>query len=257
MRIIQPVAALSPFIESFIIIESDEGLVNRLLPDTAIVMAFRYMGTVSQIDNTVSSIFPTFSVSGIWGTSRRVSYNKGAGNILTKFKEGGAAAFLPVPLHELFETSIALEDLFEASALSRLEEEIYFTPAIEAKVALIEQFFMHRLPRKLPDLLVSYAVDIINKADGTLPIRELANSLNLSQDAFEKRFRKTIGTTPKQFSNIVRMKSLICLEDMNHQVVESALGMGFFDQSHFIREFRKFAGQTPRDFFGRNNLKFQ
>lgn len=255
MRIIQPVAALSPFIESFIIIESDEGLVNRLLPDTSIVMAFRYMGTVSQIDNAVSSIFPAFSVSGIWATSRQVIYNKGAGNILIKFKEGGAAAFLPVSLHELFETSVAFEDLFGASALGRLEEEIYFVPAVEAKVALIEQFFLRRLPRKLPDVLISRAIEIINQADGTLPIKELANSLNLSQDAFEKRFRKSIGTTPKQFSNIVRMKSLICLEGVDHQVLESALNMGFFDQSHFIREFRKFAGQTPRNFFGPGNSK--
>src|ERR1700750_1459201 len=107
MRIIRPAAPLRTFIESFIIIESDEGTVNRLLPDTAIVMAFRYMGTVSHINDKVSSIFPTFSVSGIWGTSRHVRYNKGSGNILIKFKEGGAAAFLPIPVHELFETSIA------------------------------------------------------------------------------------------------------------------------------------------------------
>lgn len=82
-----------------------------------------------------------------------------------------------------------------------------------------------------------------------LSVKELSDNLHVSLDVFEKRFRKTVGTTPKQFADIVRMKALIGQAPANGPLLNSALDAGFFDQSHFIRNFKKFTGQTPKEFF--------
>jgi hypothetical protein len=58
-----PGETLRPFIKSFTIIESKEGMVNRILPDTSIVMALRIKGKVS-IENHISLPLPQFALTG-------------------------------------------------------------------------------------------------------------------------------------------------------------------------------------------------
>jgi AraC-like DNA-binding protein len=89
----------------------------------------------------------------------------------------------------------------------------------------------------------------IKDTNGNLRIKELATSLAISQDPFEKRFRRVIGTSPKQFSNIVRLKHVIEGYQPALSLTDTALAAGYFDQAHFIKEFKSFTGQTPKDFF--------
>jgi methylphosphotriester-DNA--protein-cysteine methyltransferase len=77
----------------------------------------------------------------------------------------------------------------------------------------------------------------------------LANNLCISNDAFEKRFRKAIGTSPKQFSSIIRMKSIINQKQPGQTFTDLAISSGYFDQPHFNKDFKLFTGQTPLDFF--------
>jgi len=249
MRSIKPSDCLKSFVEAYIIVESHESLVNKLLPDTSVIMAFRFKGLVSAINNEKATDLPVFSVSGLRKTYRLVQYMGSSGNILVQFKVGAAAAFFPVPVHELFGASVSLADLFGQSFIRNLEDQMNSVNTVEGKIQLIEQFLISRLPGKQPDLLVDHAVRQIQAADGMLRMRPLAESLNISCDAFEKRFRKTVGSTPKQFASIVRIKSLISQGALKESLTHSAFSAGFFDQSHFIREFRKFTGQTPSDFF--------
>ena len=80
-------------------------------------------------------------------------------------------------------------------------------------------------------------------------MKELADTLCISQDAFEKRFRKSMGVSPKSFSYIIRMKHIIANGVNKQTLSEIAYDAGYFDQSHFIKDFRLFTGQTPTDFF--------
>jgi transcriptional regulator GlxA family with amidase domain len=70
----------------------------------------------------------------------------------------------------------------------------------------------------------------------------------MSQDAFEKRFRKSVGVSPKQFSYIVRMKAVVNGSRLK-SLSAIALEAGYFDQPHFNKDFKLFTGQAPGDFF--------
>ena len=96
---------------------------------------------------------------------------------------------------------------------------------------------------------IAAAVEKIYQQRGLTRIKDLVQSLYISQDAFEKRFRKTTGTSPKQFSSIVRMKSIIHQQRHNETLTGLAFDGGYFDQPHFNKEFKIFTGQTPGDFF--------
>jgi AraC-like DNA-binding protein len=121
--------------------------------------------------------------------------------------------------------------------------------SIEKKVAIVQQFFIERIRYQKTDMLITKSVEKITAANGVLDVKDLSDSLYISRDAFEKRFRKAVGTAPKQFADIVRMKALIGRAHLTDSLLDSALSAGFFDQSHFIRNFKRFTGLTPKDFF--------
>lgn len=244
-----PAAILQPFIKSYLIIACDEERVNRILPDTNLTLAFRYKGQVDYLAGNTRSHLPVTLVSGLRKSPRLVNYIKDSGNVLVIFKETGAAAFFREPLHELFEESIPLDDFMPRSTIATIEEQLAEAPDNSKRIALVEQFLLSRLYPVIPDPLIAAALQKIHEVKGNLKIRELAASLFVSQDAFEKRFRKTVGTSPKQFCFIVRMRSITAQNTGTLNFTDIALDAGYFDQPHFNKDFRLFTGQAPTEFF--------
>ena len=104
MRInaLTPTELLRPFILTYVIINSPEEGINRVLPDTSLVMSFQYKGRVSCVAANTDINLPSSSISGLIKSLRSFHYSKGTGNILVLFKEAGAAAFFKNPLHHLY-----------------------------------------------------------------------------------------------------------------------------------------------------------
>jgi len=244
-----PSYRLSPFIRKYLIIESEQELVNRILPDTSLVMAFRFKGQVSHLTGDSKNELATSIISGLRKSGRLINYSNNTGNILVIFKEAGAQAFVKEPLHEFFEKSIALNDIDGYRNISILEEKMEAAESNKQRIDCIEQFLLAKLYSHKQDQLIAAAVEKIYQQKGLTRIKDLVQSLYISQDAFEKRFRKTTGTSPKQFSSIVRMKSIIHQQRHNQTLTGLAFDGGYFDQPHFNKEFKIFTGQTPGDFF--------
>ncbi|MFZ6013396.1 MAG: helix-turn-helix domain-containing protein, partial [Bacteroidota bacterium] len=99
------------------------------------------------------------------------------------------------------------------------------------------------------DPLVFHAAEKIRLGQGGIRVKELMETLPISRDAFEKKFRRIVGTSPKQFSNIIRMRTLLEKGKGNKSLTDLAYEAGYFDQSHFIKDFKLFTGQTPSQFF--------
>ncbi|MNZ68691.1 Helix-turn-helix domain protein [compost metagenome] len=97
--------------------------------------------------------------------------------------------------------------------------------------------------------MVKNAVQLIKQNNGNIRIKDLATDLHISQDPFEKRFRAIIGSTAKQYASIIRLRHLINSYPSYDSLTEASFEAGYFDQSHFIKDFRLFTGQTPKDFF--------
>lgn len=244
-----PSLPLRPFIRSFLIIESEQGMVNRILPDSALVAAFRFKGSVSYRDYGGDTALSPSVITGIRTSARVVTYSRGAGVLLAIFRETGAAAFFSRPLHEIGGISVPLSDFFPGGALSRVEDELSGAKSDPGRIAVIEGFFLSGLVNQAPDPLVREAVRRILQAGGNIRMRELAKALCISLDPFEKKFRKITGASPKRFAGIVRFRNLIGNRSGGQSLTDLAYQAGYHDQSHFIRDFKSLAGQTPGDFF--------
>lgn len=244
-----PTDILRPYIKAYRIIESRDELVNRVVPNTSFAIAFRFKGQISYLNDADKSVLPIATFSGLRKSVRLINYAPQTSALIVLFTETGAAAFFRQPLHELFEESVSLDNFFPNPEISIIAERLAETNNNKTKIAVIEQFLYSKLLHNKPDKLVSEAIVKIYANNGLTRIRALAESLFISQDAFEKRFRKMTGTTPKQFSSIVKMKAIIRQNPASSSFLDTALENGYYDQAHFNKDFKLFTGQTPTDFF--------
>lgn len=244
----QPTDWLRLFVQAFLVIESDDGITNRVLPDTSLVIAFRYKGLMFDAHNQLVTI-PSSVLTGLQPASRMITYANHTATVLVLFREGGAAAFFQEPLHELFGVSVPLDALMPTRELAEVEDRLSQANDNRERIRIVEQFLRLKLKRPSPDPLLLQAVATIQTNQGSTVIRQLAQSLGISQDAFEKRFRWAVGTTPKQFARIVRFRHLIRSYKPGQHLTDLAYEGNYFDQAHFINDFRSLTGQTPQVFF--------
>ncbi|HEX9511192.1 MAG TPA: helix-turn-helix domain-containing protein [Puia sp.] len=240
-----PAEALRPFVNCILIAESDNEVANTLLPGTAPVMAFRFKGVIYINNNTI----PGFGITGMTRVARSVHYTSGSGVLLVLFNEGGATAFVDAPLHEFSGLTINLDNLFPANELQKLEEDLGTPGSNSHRVTAVERFLLSRLKRNEKDAVISKAVDIIKSGNGNFKVKELVSTLNTNIDSFEKKFRSQIGISPKHFSSIIRIRSVISKYQPNQNLAGISLEAGFFDQPHFNRDFKAFTGESPSQFF--------
>ncbi len=244
-----PTAALAPFVKEFLIIESELTTDNDLIPDTAVVMAFRFKGSTSIITAGQYGRLPATAITGLRKSVRHIHYEKGTANVLVILREGGIHAFNRLPAHELFGLCISTDNLFRLAELDEVGERLSEASNHPQRIAIMESFLLRKLAYFTPDGLVAHAVGVIKQQKGIIRIKELAACLHISQDAFEKRFRALIGATPKQYASIVRLRALIQHYPSYASLTDASYEAGYFDQSHFIKDFRMFTGQTPKAFF--------
>lgn len=245
----KPTSQLKPFIKSYRIIESEEGQVNRVLPNTSFALAFCVKGQVSYVSGKGEFILPAITFSGTRKSVRLIKYAPQTKMIIVLFNETGVSAFFNKGIHELYEQSVSLNNYFSESEISETEEQLQLTQDNTRRIGIIEQFLISKCTPNKTDSLVLDAITKINSAKGNIRIKELANELYISQDAFEKRFRRVTGSTPKQFSHIVKMNSAIWQRHTLPSFMDMAYQNGYYDQSHFNKDFKIFTGQTPGDFF--------
>lgn len=244
-----PSAKLAPYVRSFAIQESVTESTYSVLPDTGIVIGFQYQGRLSRIDQGNENPLSISGVSGLADHSRTFRNTANTATVLVFFHEAGAAPFFRQPVHELFRESVSLDNFMLRSELLCLEEQLAEADTNTKRIMVVEQFLISRLNERAPDALVLGALSLIHQRKGNIRIRELAEQLHISQSPLEKRFRQAVGASPKKFASIVRMKHVIRQYDPARSLTELGYENGFYDQAHFIKEFKGFTGQTPEKFF--------
>ncbi len=248
-EIFHPCDALRAYVACFIISENEPALPYTVLPDTALVMGFQYKGQLALVSEHGARPLATAGITGLQQEHRRFLNSQFTGTVLVKFKPGGAASFFRLPLHELFGQSLSLDLLAPRSASIRVEEQLGEARSDTARIEVIEDFLLSCKVDQPEDKLAIAAVQLITQSGGAIRIAELAKQLYTSASPLEKRFRSRIGASPKKFAQIIRFQNLLASSGNVHSAAAKAYEGGYFDQAHFINDFRRFSGQTPQAFF--------
>jgi AraC-like DNA-binding protein len=241
----RPAGLLKKYIESYSFVKTGYDVQKAILPDISIVLSIRLSGKHQYAINDTQFDLPPVAVTGIRKSSKSIQLSQGTETLLVRFKAAGAGSFFKNPIHEFYESGLSLDDIYSSNTVDTFFQQIASAEGDQKRIETLEMFLNSRLTRP-HDLLVETAVAQMHLTQGKLKIKQLCVNLNVSIDAFEKRFRKTAGASPKRFCSIVRMRHAIdMMSGQTYRLPDLIHQLGYFDQTHFIKDFRLFTGLTP------------
>ncbi|WP_308992445.1 helix-turn-helix transcriptional regulator [Mariniflexile litorale] len=243
-----PLEKLKPYVKYFVISENELENKYKVFPSTNLVIGFQYKGQLTSLKNDTENKLASAGITGISDSYKIFKGSKNIGTILVYFTEVGFAHFYSNPVNELFNLSISLDDIFHQSKVNEIEEKLTMATTDEQRIIITEYFLLSQLKDIETDKLIIEAIRLIYLNKGLIRIKELNEKLHISQSPFEKRFRKIVGTTPKKFTSIVRFNNILDSLNKTQSLTEIGYENNFFDQAHFIKNFKQFTGETPENF---------
>ena len=198
-------------------------------------------------------------VSGLRGVNTKACHVGAFANqfhmlLLVEFHPGGLYPFLPVEQDLLLDSGLALDDLnqqLDGDIRQILDASADVAPLIAGLNAL----FLTRLEGfgQIPAL--QEALFTILAAKGQMESHELSRRLHYSQKQLHRLFQRHIGTGIKTFSRIVRTNHALRLMDAaSPSLLQIAHQSGYFDQPHFIRDFKAICGVSPGEYLKNKSI---
>jgi AraC-like DNA-binding protein len=179
------------------------------------------------------------------------------------FKPGGTVPFLRMPAHEVSEADVPLDALWGRHRTALLRERLLESNSPEATLDALETMLREAwCPQNLHPA-VTFALTAFDRAPLTTSIAAVTGAIGLSSKRFIERFKTEVGLTPKRYCRIRRFQRALTLSNRGRDVdwTRVAMDCGYFDQAHFIHDFRSFAGLTPTGYQSartsfQNHVKF-
>lgn len=163
------------------------------------------------------------------------------------FKPGGMLPFLRMPLDELHDQEVGLDCVWGRIA-HELRERVLRAQTAAAMFEAAENYLLGRAVRGFErHPAVAFALRQMS-APAHPSITRITEQTGFSQRRFTELFRREVGMTPKVFSRVRRFQTAVNAIGGSGKDIDwadVAAGCGYYDQAHFIHDFRSFSGLTP------------
>ena len=164
--------------------------------------------------------------------------------IVAEFKPNTAKYFIPEKLGVFQNSLIDINDIW-GNAARKLSNKIDRESSDAIKIKHIENFLLDQfIPPK--ESVIDTALDTMISSKGFIDITTLSKTAFLSKAQFRKRFKEEVGIAPSQYHKIVRVNaSLKMIQQKEKSLTDISYALGYFDQSHFIKDFKAVIGWAP------------
>lgn len=251
-----PIAPLNEFIEAFIYFERAEHghTVDRFLPngDTEILID---LGDAPQYVYDNQTLKEIQACNRVWASGLRtepitIPSGNGATMMVIAFKKGRSAPFFPFPMDEVRD-SVVDADLIWGSGFGDMRERLLAAATGSERFQILEDFLLNEFCGRLAiDPCVAFAVEAMVASPDGLSIGRMNEQIGYSAKHFTQMFRRQIGVTPKAFLKIMRFQKAVRTIDTANEIDWTGIAhdCGFYDQAHFINDFKHFSGFTPEQY---------
>jgi AraC-like DNA-binding protein len=226
---------------------------ERIIPDPRLDLKFSFGGTIRAYKEDNPEPLAICSDSwwvGLWNTYHVVEWPSNVQFFGILFKPGAAYPFLGIPVSELHSNVVALDE-FWGNLATEVREQLSAAPSLEARFALIERFLVARLHTASSGFsAVQYALTQIACQNGALSIRALSEQMGMSQNHLSTLFKRLVGGAPKEIARLYRFQYMLNNIDATQPLdwTQVAFQYGYYDQSHFNKEFAAFTGHNPTEY---------
>ena len=221
------------------------------MADGCAEMLFHYKGVFDEI--TIPNRVERSFTSGLHGPSqnyRRFTTNESFGIFGVYLYPFAIPGLFSIPTCELSDQAPDLDTLFGMEGRS-LDEKMMLAKNNSRRVVILSSFLERKIlaNNKTQPAFSSVISDIIHSR-GLAPVNELAKRSFLSVRQFERNFKLFSGFSPKLYSRIIRFQTATQqYGNVKKSLTDIAYDCGYYDQSHFIHDFKQFSGYHPKQYF--------
>lgn len=255
-QIFEPSRDLAPLVQCYWNLESPKEKTpekNTIVPDGCMKMIFHYGDLYKQYAEDGSSVtLPRCFVIGQLTRPLEVEPTGETGTFFVRFHPYGFLPFATIPIKEMENTAVPLEKLFGKEGLD-IEQKILNANSTSERIELIEAFLLKRFTdTQTIDQIIKSTVETILTDNGQLSVNQLSKQTNVNRRQLVRKFSSAIGLSPKQLSKTIRLQATlkILLNEKPANLISLAYQGEYFDQAHFIKDFKEFTGLTPKEFYG-------
>lgn len=252
---IAPAIELSPYIKHYLFLENAELASKklRLFSDGNTGMVLTFGGNLISNNHGDEPLnYPNSFLYGQISQFKDLHSVGRTGIIIVVFQPFGINHLLGIAAHEIKDGIIATENIFGRHG-SLLYEKLAEQPYLETKLQLLNTFFIKQSPRKVHSNqnLIHSTLHYILKNKGAISVNHLVKYTGYTERHIERIFNESIGLNPKKFGNIVKLHfflNLLKYKSMQSNMTDLCYEAGYSDQSHLIKEFKKYTGITPTQY---------
>ncbi len=187
------------------------------------------------------------TVHGV-GRARFTYPFRGVGGVFgIKFRPGGFLPFLGGPLSAITDSVLPAEQLWGPAATA-LAERMAAAPGVDRRVALVEDFLRERRPPPDPQVELVQRIVAALLHDRTIArVDDVTEMFDINPRTLQRLFQRYVGVSPKWVLRRYRLHeaAAVLAREQHRPWAEVAAELGYFDQSHFIRDFNAAIGMTP------------
>lgn len=231
---------------------------QKIIPDGFIEMTFNFGDKIKRY--TSDKKFVTHPCAMVMGQRTKSYFIEPIGNVDTFaicFYPYGFANFVNTPLENLVDKEIPIENLFGKIPAKKLEQEMVNAANTQQRIKIIETFLINKLNDNTTiESIVKSTVDVLLATNGSSSINNILKDELFKRRQLERKFKQQVGISPKQLGKVIRLQTAlkIMLNSKNDSLTNIAYESDYFDQAHFIKDFKEFTGTTPKEFLDNENM---
>ncbi len=228
---------------------------DRIFPDGCMELVFHYGDLYKKYHTEdTAGVQPRSFIHGQLTSFMDIEATGRTGIFSVRFHPGGLAPFTAFSLEEVTDIYTSVRNYWGAAG-EILEDNILNASTHNERIAILETFLLKKLvgmPSYHP--AIEYCVHHIARHHGNVNIDQLAATCNIGRRHLERQFIAGVGLSPKLLARITRFQHVLHLISTGtyRNLTGIAHESGFYDQAHFIRDFRAFTGFNPRQYFSDN-----
>jgi len=248
-----PANLLKPYVKEYFVVTINKDVANQVFyPSGYVDFAVNIStGNVITIINGRAVDMPRVEVLGHLTTPTRLSVAGGTSVLIARIYPYASSLFFPNPISHFTNHSIDLHDVV-GNESNDFYDKLMEAPSIRGKVSVLDAFLVQKLmkneKRQRKINLIKQMCGDLSAHSEAFDIKEVSNRYGFSERYIQKLFIDIVGLAPRSLFSVQRFnKSLSQVLSTQTDLTSIAYECGYYDQAHFIREFKKYAGITPSE----------
>lgn len=252
---------LSPIVKCHWILEVPDNMEaprQRVVPDGCIEMCFILGDDIKRF--TSDNEFIIQSRAMVIGQITKPYFIQPTGKVETfavRFYPYGFANFVNQSIKDLADCETPISKLFGEPQALELEKQIINAASTQSRIEIVEKFLFDRLENQTTiDNIVHNTIHVLSQTKGGTSITSILKNDPSKRRNLERKFSNQVGISPKQLGKIIRLQAALqmMLSDQQENLTQIAYESEYYDQAHFIKDFKEFTGVNPKEYMNDDQM---